>query len=84
MRAVLVDMEIERDTGFAQGHGEIQAVLDLNAGVLVGMPDETRRGFGGYLLFIGECVDQPQAMVDRPGRFLREPRCVFSPIVITA
>src|ERR1035437_7345000 len=57
MLALLVDVQIERDPGFAHRFGEFQAVLDRHGTVFVGGPDEARRRLFGYLEFIGQVAD---------------------------
>lgn len=54
MAAFLIDMEIERDIGFTEGERELQGVFHGDGWIFFGAPNETGRGVGSDLEFIGE------------------------------
>ena len=58
MRALLVDVQIERHVLFPERRGESQRVLHFHAGIFPRMPDEARGRVFGHLFFIGKQFDQ--------------------------
>jgi hypothetical protein len=51
--ALLIDVQIKRNPGFAQRLRKVQAVLHRHCAVLVCMPDEARRRVFCDLEFVG-------------------------------
>ena len=50
--AVLVDVQVKGDASLAQGAGEKQSVLDFDALIFPGVPDETGWSLRGYMQFV--------------------------------
>ena len=55
---VLVNVEVERDAVFAEGLGELETIVNGYTFVVEAVPDETGRGLGGDLEFVGEIADE--------------------------
>src|SRR5437016_2651897 len=52
--AFFINVQIEKNSGLAQGGGELKAVLDWHGFVLISVPDEARRSIFFDLKLVGE------------------------------